>query len=209
MRGQNEVVAVSNVGVDEVVQQRPFQSRAHAGVHPVAGAGQLHAPLIVNKTQILAQVNVMLRLKVKGMLFADVAQGLVVLLPAGQQVGVGHIGQAQHGGAEFGIENLQLFGIVSDFPIQADRLGLVGFDLGIDGGCVLAPLLHTLLLAKELAVFLGQLVLRGGRCLGSSLQAAHLHIQLQNAVNDGVAVHFLGLEASLNCVGIFLDTFDV
>ena len=151
----------------------------------------------------------MLRLKVKGMLFADVTQGLVVLLPAGQQVGVGHIGQAQHGGAELGIQHLQLLGIVSDFPIQADRLGLVCLDLGVDGGGVLAPLLHALLLAEELAVFLGQLVLRGGGGFGCGLQATHLHIQLQNAVNDGVAVHFLGLEASLNCVGIFLDTFDV
>ena len=209
VRGQDELVAVGDVGVDEVVQQRPLKSCAHAGVHPVAGACQLHATLIVNESQILAQVHMVLRLKVKGMLLPNVSQGLVVLLAAGQQVGVGHIGKAQHGGTEFGIEHLQLFGVVGDFLVQTDGLGFVGFDLGIEGGGVLAALLHALLLAEQLAVFLCQLVLLGGSGLGGGLQAPNLHVKFQNPVNGSIAVNFFGFHARLDGIGIFLDTFDI
>ena len=82
-------------------------------------------------------------------------------------------------------------------------------DLGLDGGGVLTALLHALLLAEQLAVFLGQLVLLGGLGLGSGLQAADLHVQLQYAINNGVAVHFLGPKTCLHCVGIFLDFANV
>ena len=150
-----------------------------------------------------------LRLKVKGVLLADITQGLVVLLAAGQQVRVGHIGQAQHGGTELGVQNLQLLGIIGNLSVQANGFSLVGLDLGVQGRGVLATLLHALLLSKQLAVFLGQLILLGGSGFGCGFQAANLHIQLQNPVNDGVAVHFLGLEAGFDRVGIFLDTFDI
>ena len=36
-----------------------------------------------------------------------------------------------------------------------------------------------------------------------------LNVQFQNAVHDGVAVHFLGLQTGLHCVGIFLDLSNV
>ena len=209
MGRQNKFVAVGDVGVDEVVQQRPFQTGAHACVHPVSGTGQLHAPLVVDETQILAQIHMVLWLKVKGVLLADVAQGLVVLLAAGQQIGVGHIGQAQHGGAKFGVQHLQLFSVIGNLSIQPDGLGLVGFNLSVQSSGILAPLFHALLLAEEFAVFLGQLILLGGCRLGGGLQTPDFYIQLQNPVNGGIAVHFLGLETGLNCIGIFLDTFDV
>ena len=48
-----------------------------------------------------------------------------------------------------------------------------------------------------------------GLGLGGGLQGADLHVQFQNAVNDGVAVHFLGLQTGLDGFGIFLDLFDV
>ncbi len=206
---QDELVAVGNVGVDEVVEQCPLQPGAHAGVHPVAGAGQLHAPLIVDQAQILAQVNVVLGGEIKGVLFADIAQGLVVLLAAGEQVGVGQVGQTQHGGAVLGVQGLQLLRVVGDFLVQTDGLGLVGLNGGIQSGGVLALLLHALLLAEELAVFLGQLVLLGGGRLSGCLQTPDFHVQLQDPVDGGIAVHFLRLQAGLHGIGIFLDTLDV
>lgn len=63
VRRQNELVAVRNVAVDEVVQQRPFQTCAHALIHPEAGTGQLDAPVVVDQTQTLAQVNMVLGVK--------------------------------------------------------------------------------------------------------------------------------------------------
>ena len=209
VRGQDELIAVGNVGVDEVVQQRPLQPGAHAGVHPVAGACQLHAPLVVDETQVLAKVNVVLGLKVKGVLRANIAQGLVVLLAAGKQIRVGQVGQAQHGGAVLGVQSLQLLRVVGDFLVQANGLGLVGLNGRVQSRGVLALLLHTLLLAEELAVFLGQLVLLGGGRLGGRLQATDFHVQLQNPVYGGIAVHFLCLQTGLHGIGIFLDTLDV
>ena len=209
VRGQDELIAVGNVGVDEVVQQCPLQPGTHAGVHPVAGACQLHAPLVVDETQVLAKVNVVLGLKVKGVLRANIAQGLVVLLAAGKQVRVGQVGQAQHGGAVLGVQGFQLLRVVGDFLVQANGLGLVGLNGCAQCGGVLALLLHTLLLAEKLAVFLGQLVLLGGGRLGSRLQAADFHVQFQNPVDGGIAVHFLCLQTGLYGIGIFLDTLDV
>ena len=42
--GQDELIPVGQVAVDEVVQQGPLQPGAQAGVHPEAGACQLHPP---------------------------------------------------------------------------------------------------------------------------------------------------------------------
>ena len=55
----------------------------------------------------------------------------------------------------------------------------------------------------------GDLVLLSGSGFGRSLQSADLNVQLQDAVDDGVAVHFLGLQAGLDCIGIFLDLANV
>ena len=151
----------------------------------------------------------MLGLEIKFRLFADVAQRLVVFLAAGQQILVGQIGQAQHGGLEFHAQILQLSSFILDGSIQSDALGLVGFDLGIQLAGVLALLLKTLLLAEQLAVFLSQLVLLGGLGLGCGLQTTDLAVQLQNAVYDLVAIHFLGFQTGLDSIGIFFDSFNV
>ena len=110
-----------------------------------------------------------LGLEVEGVLLADVAQGLVVLLAAGQQVSVGQVGQAQHSGAELHTQLLQLGCVLSHSGVQGDGLGLIGLDLSFDGGGVFAPLFHALLLAEELAVFLSKLILEIG--LVSSLKS--------------------------------------
>ncbi len=209
MRGQDHFVAVGNVGVDEVVQQRPFQSCAHASVHPVAGACQLHAPLVVDKTQVCAQVHMVLGLKVKGMLLPDVAQGLVIFLTAGQQVGVGQVGQTQHSGAVLGGQLLEKFGVRFVFRVQGHGGGLVLLNLCVQGGSLLTGLFCLLLHAEELAVFLGQLILLSGAGLRGGLQGADLYVQLQNPVYDSVAVYFLGFQSGLDSVGIFLDFLDV
>ena len=83
MGRQDKIVAIGSVGVNKVIQQRPFQPRAHTGVHPVACTCQLYAPLIVDKAQVLAQVHMVLGSKVKFRLFAHITQGLIVFLAAG------------------------------------------------------------------------------------------------------------------------------
>ena len=197
------------MGIDEVVEQGPLQPCAHAGVHPEAGARQLGAPVIVDEAQVGAQVHMVLGLKVEGVLLAHIAQGLIVLLAAGEQVGVGEVGQAQHGGLEFHLELCQLCQFVSHVLVQLHGLGVVFRDGRVDGGGVLAPLLRALLLAEELAVFLAQLVLLGGFALGGGLQSPDPLVQNENLVYGGVAVHFLGLEARLDCVGVFLDFLNI
>ena len=206
---QDEFVAVSHVAVDEVVQQSPLQAGAHAGIDPVSGTGQLDAPLVVDEAQVLAQVHMVLGLKIKGMLLADVAQRLVVLLAAGEQIGVRHIGQGQHAGGQLVIQLLELLLVLGDFLADLHGSGHVGVDLGFQSGSILALLFRTLLLAEELAVFLGKLVLLCGLGLGMVLQATDLDVQLQNAVNGGVAVHFLGLHTGLDGIGIFFDSLDI
>ena len=206
---KNELVAVGNVGIDEVVQKRPLQPRAHAGVHPVARAGQLHATLIVDKAQVRAKIHMVLGFKVKGMLLAHIPQGLVVLLAAGEQVGVREVGKAQHGGAVLRLQLAQFPELIGNILVQLDTLGIVGGDGGLNGGGVGALPLGLLLLAEKLTVFLGQLVLLGGLTLGGGLQGPDPLVQLQDPVNGGVAVHFLGFQPRLDGVGIFLDFFNV
>ena len=195
MGRQDKLIAVGNVAVDEVVQQRPLQSGAQAGVHPVAGTGQLDAPLIVNETQILAQIHMVLGGEVELVGLAEILEGLVVLLTAGKQVRVRQVGQAQHGGAVFGLDLVQLLGILG-------HLGLQLCHLGKNRGNVLSGLL-------QLGDFLGNLVLLCLQALGGRDQLPALLVQLQNPVYGCVAVHFLCLEPGLDCVGVFLNAFDV
>ena len=81
------------MGVDKVVDERPLQTRAHAGVHPETGAGQLGAAFIVDHAQLSAQVHMVLGLEIELVGLAKVAQRLVVLLAAGFEVGIGQVGQ--------------------------------------------------------------------------------------------------------------------
>ena len=73
MGRQDKLVAVGNMGVDEVVQQRPLQPCAHTGVHPVTGSGQLDTTGVVNESQTFAQIHMVLGLKIKVRLFTHIA----------------------------------------------------------------------------------------------------------------------------------------
>ena len=97
--GQDELISVGQVGINEVVQQSPLQPGPQAGVHPEAGPGQLHPPGVVDEAQVGAQVHVMFRGKVELVGLPEIAQGLVVLLAAGLQVLVGEVRQGEHQGA--------------------------------------------------------------------------------------------------------------
>ena len=147
--------------------------------------------------------------EVKLVRLAKVAQRFVVFLSAGLQVGVGQVGQAQHGDAVFVAEGLQLGQLLLDRLGDLHGLGVVGGNGGVQLGHVLALLLGLLLHAEELAVFLGQLVLLSGLGFGVGFQGADFAVQLQNAVDGGVAVHFLCPQTGLDGVGIFLDFLDV
>ena len=117
-RQHDHLVAVGQMLVDEIVQQRPFQTAAHAAVHPEARASQLRAALIVDQAEVGAEVDVMLRLKVEGMRLAVVAQRLVVLLAAGLQVGVGQVRKAQHQRAILGLDVAERLVVLGDLRLQ-------------------------------------------------------------------------------------------
>ena len=56
---------------------------------------------------------------------------------------------------------------------------------------------------------LADFILTGFTGFSISDQSAALFVQLQNAVHDGIAVHFLCPQSGLDCLGIFFDSFDV
>ena len=147
--------------------------------------------------------------KVKGMLLAHIPQGLVVLLATGKQVGVGEVRKAQHSGAVLRLQLAQLPELVGNILVQAHTFCVVCSDGGVNGGGVGTLPLCLFLLAEELAVFLGQLVLLGGLTLGSGLQSPDPLVQLQNPVYGSVAVHLFGFQACLDGLGIFLDFLNV
>ena len=137
----------------------------------------------------------MLRFKIKFVRFTKVAQGLVVLLAAGQQVRIRQVGQAQHGGAVFCHDSVQLLRVFCQTFFQLRHLSKNGS--------------HILALLFQLGDLLGYLVLPGLPGFGVGDQRPALLIQLQDPVNGRVAVHFLGPQTGLDCFRVFLDTFDV
>ena len=147
--------------------------------------------------------------EVKLVRLAKVAQRFVVFLSAWLQIGVGQVGQAQHGDAVLVAEGFQLGQLLLDCLGNLHGLGVVGGNGGVQLGYVLALLLGLLLHAEELAVFLGQLVLLSGLGFGVGFQSANFSIQLQNAVDGGVAVDLLGPQTGLDRLGIVLDSFDI
>ena len=195
MRRQNEIVAVCGVGIDEVVQQSPLQTGAHAYIHPVACACQLHAPLVVDQAQILAQIHMVLGGEVKLMGLTEVDQRLIVLFSAGLQVGIGHIGQAEHEGAVFGKNGVQLLGILGNAGLQLCHLG--------KDGC------HIFACLFQQGNLLAHLVLTGLALLGVGDQGSALLVQLQDTVDGCVAVAFLGAQAGLDGLGILFDSLDI
>ena len=195
MGRQDELIAVGDVGVDEVVQQRPLQPGAHALVDPEAGTGQLGAPVIIDQAQIQAQIHMVLGGEVKLVGFAEVAQGLVVLLAAGGQIGIRQIGQGQHQRPVLRQHRVQLGGVLGNAGLQLRHLLE-------DGGHVLAGLLHG-------GDLLGNLVLPGLPGFGVGDQCPALLVQLQDPVNGGVAVHLLGPQTGLHRLGIVFDASDV
>ena len=176
--GQDELIAIGQVAVDEVVQQRPLQAGAHAGVHPEAGPGQLHAAGVVDEAQVGAEVHMVLRLEVELVGLTEVAQRLVVLLAAGLEVVVGQVGQGEHQGAVLALDAAQLLVVGGDLGLQlAHALE--------DGGGILAGLL-------QLGDGLGDLVLLGLHLLGGKDGVPADLVQLQDAVDFLVAVDLLG-----------------
>ena len=195
VRGQDQLVAVGQVGVNEVVEQRPLQTGTHASVDPEARAGQLGAAVVVDEPQVGAEIHVVLGLKVEHSGLAPVAERLVVFLAAGKQVGVGEVGKTQHDVGLLDLNGLQLL---------VDLLGLVGhgLHLGEEGGNVLALLL---VLRNELV----HLVLLGLYGLGLGDESASLTVQSQNGLNVLTGVLALDLEARDDLLWVFSDILDI
>ena len=135
------------MALHEVVQERPLQLRAQTLVDPEARAGQLGAALVVDEPQVGAEVDVVLGGEVKLVGLAVVAKGLVVLLAAGLEVGVGQVGKRQHLHPVLGFHTAELL-------VARGNLRLELCHAGKDGRHVLPGLL----LHGDL---LGELVLLG------------------------------------------------
>lgn len=58
MRGQDELVAVFQVLLDEVIEQRPFQLRAQSTVNPETVAAELDSPFVIDESERSAEVDV-------------------------------------------------------------------------------------------------------------------------------------------------------
>ena len=195
MRRQDEFITVGDVGVDEIVQQSPLQTGAHALVAPKAVAAHLDATLIVDQIQTGAQIHVILGFKVKGVRFAEIAQGLVVLFAAGQQIGVRQVGQTQHQILIFGLDDRDLAVVFLDGFLQSVHLGK-------DGGGILTGLLH----GRDL---LGHGILLGLQIVGLADQCAALIVQLQNALDGLTGILALASQQVDDLFGIFLDTSNI
>ena len=195
MRQDDHLIAVGKMRVDEVVQQRPLQPRAEAAVDPEAGAGQPRAAFIVDQPQIGAQIDMVLRLKIKMMRLAVVAQRLVVLLAARLEIGVRQIRQRQHQCAVLRLDVRQLLVVLGD-------LGLPLGHAREDRRDVLARLL-------ALRDLLGNAVLLGLVRFLLEDQRAALCVQLQDPIDLRVAVHFLGPQTGLDPLGIVFDSFNI
>ena len=97
------------MGIYEIVEQGPLQPGAHSLVNPEPGAGQLRPPIIVNETQIQAQVHVVFGGKIKVMGLTIIPQGLVVLFATGDQIWVRQVGKTEHQVVVFHFYCIQLF----------------------------------------------------------------------------------------------------
>ena len=108
VRNQHQIIAVSNMEVHEIVEDRPLQTRAKSGIDPESVSGELDTALVVDQTQIGAEIHVVLRLEIKFTRLAVVTQRLVIFLAACRQIHVGQIGQTQHEGGELCFHFLEL-----------------------------------------------------------------------------------------------------
>ena len=138
---------------NEVIEQRPLQPRAKAGIEPEAVAAHLHAAFVVDQAQIRAQIHVVFRLPVKGGFFAVDLDHLVVFLAAGHHVLGGQIGQRHHEAVDFVFQSalllvhrLDLIGHFLEFGEQFARVLALLFQ----GGDFLA---HAVALSLERLVF--------------------------------------------------------
>ena len=93
MRGQDEFVTVFKVFLDEIVEERPFQTRAVSAVNPESVAAQFDAALVVDEPQRSAKVDMVLDGEREDGRLAEHSHHLIVLLFAGEQIGVGNVGQ--------------------------------------------------------------------------------------------------------------------
>ena len=195
MRRENELVAVSEMAVDEVVEKSPLKARAHALVDPETASGELRSAVIVDETEIGAEVDVMLRREIELVRLAEVAYRHVVLLLARLEVGIGKVRQSEHEIHIFGLDVAQL---------EVVCLRLVGelLHLGKDRRDVLAFLL-------ELRNLLRDLVLLSLEGFGLRDHRAALTVELEDAGDVLARVLALAGESFDDVFGIFLDIFDV
>ena len=136
-----------------------------------------------------------LGLKVKLVRLPEVAQRLVVLLPAGLQVVVGEVGQGEHQGAVLRLHPPEGLLLGGDLAFQLAHFLE-------NGGSVLPGLL-------QLGDGLGDLVLLRLFLFHVVDDVPAFLVQGQDPVHLLVTVDFLGSEAGFHLFRVFLDALDV
>ena len=195
MRREYHLVAVADVGIDEVVKQRPLETRAHAAVQPEAVARELGSARVVDEVQRLAEFHVIFRLEVEVVRLADVAERLICLLAAGDQVVVRQVGKPHQRDGVFGLD-------VAKLGVGTADLGGDALHLGEQLGRILARLLH-------LGYLLGGAVLRCLQLVTLGDERAAAFVKLDDLVD--ILAHVLELlcGAGDDLLRIFLDIANV
>ena len=128
IRRKNKLVTVFEVFVNEVVEQRPFQSCANASVNPETVARKFYASFVVDQAEIRADVDVIFERKIEFGLFTDDFDDLVVFLFAGKQIGVGNVGHTGKRVVDFCNEVVYLCVAIRDFVAEFSHFVKYRFD---------------------------------------------------------------------------------
>jgi len=195
MRDEHKAVSVGDMEVDEVVKDSPFEAGAETAVDPESVAREFSAALVVDKSEIGADIDVIFRLEIEGTRLAEVAEGLIVFLAAGEKIAVGEVRQGEE-------DEVEAFFEVFEFLV-----------VGVDD---IADLLHTGEDRRDVLPFLfiyrdlfGGLVLLGFESLDSADDLAAFSVERDYVGDIGSGVLSLGFKTGDHLVGIFLDVFDV
>ena len=195
VRREDELEAVLEVLLDEVVEERPLEPRAHAAVEPEAVAAHADAAVVVDEPERRAELDVVLRLEAleDGLLAPD-GDDLVGLLAAGDDAGRGEVREREQDRALLLVDLGRLL-------VERGDAVAEGAHLGLDGGRVLAGLLRGADLLRRCVALVLERLDGGGLLAADGVEGEDLV--------DGGGIGAAGDEALLDGVGGFADLLEV
>ena len=195
MRNQHKFIPVSDVRINEVIEKRPFKPCANAGIDPESASGELCSALIVDQTEVGAEIHVIFRLEIELMRLSEIAERLIIFLSARLQITVGKVGKGIHQIVECRLHLLQLFVVFLSFGgkllhLSKNRRDILAFLLILRN-----QLVSLILLCLQRLIF---------RNHGSALC-----VERKNLYNFFLCVPPLAGKAFDDFIGIFSYIFDV